>query len=68
MKTKAFVVGDRVVTKDLEGIISEVIDSKNVMVSWIDSLIIGNTCLSRDLLHWDETMKVYDVQQGKTRI
>lgn len=65
MIQKVFKVGDRVVTRDLEGTISEVVNSHKVMVNWIDSLIIGSTYLESKLLKWDEAMKVWDVKQGR---
>jgi hypothetical protein len=68
MTRKVFEVGDRVVTRDLEGTISEVINSHKVMVNWIDSLIIGNTYLESKLLKWDEEMKVWDVKQGRNYV
>jgi hypothetical protein len=68
MTRKVFEVGDRVVTRDLEGTISEVVNSHKVMVNWIDSLIIGNTYLESKLLKWDEEMKVWDVKQGRNYV
>ena len=68
MTRKVFEVGDRVVTRDLEGNISEVVNSHKVMVNWIDSLIIGNTYLESKLLKWDEEMKVWDVKIGRNYV